>query len=198
MRGSLPPSIVLEVLKITEGEMELRDQTRELEQARTALEDTLYLEQAELLADHQDDLALRTELVIEKILELPDAEQEFGQELEQLGAAGAAMDDALAILDRPSTGPAAIAAETEAIEHLLRARRSSGGGGGGGSSPGRSAAGGAATASALALAGRSNGESDTVGERGVAMATGAARSNVPEEFRDGLDRFFEAIEDRGE
>ena len=33
----MPPSIILEVLKITEAEMELRDATREAEQAREAL-----------------------------------------------------------------------------------------------------------------------------------------------------------------
>jgi len=112
---------------------------------------------AKAFAVTQQGLTDRTDAVIETIIELPNGEQDFKKEIAQLTNAANAMNDAEEILETPNTGPEAIAAETEAIEWLLMAKRSGGGGGGGGGSPGNgNRNGGSSSASALALLGRSD------------------------------------------
>jgi hypothetical protein len=106
------------------------------------------------------------------------------------------MKDAYMILDKPETGPTAIAAETEAIELLLEARRQppGGGGGGGGSNPGGGGGAASASSSALADIGPGSDASATIGERAAAQATGKAGRELPEEFKTGLDAYFNALE----
>ena len=191
----MPPSIVLEVLKITEAEMELRDLTREVEQARSALEESALDARTRALADEQEDIVFRTETVIEKIEELPDGSSTFDKELKILAAAQGAMEEAYELLDDGLTGPQTIEAETEAIELLLQSRRAGKGGGGGGSSPG-GGGGGTDGASALALAGRSSGAGERVEERDVRRTTARTISRIPIEFQEALDRYFEALEGR--
>jgi len=193
----LPPSVILEVLKITEAEMELRDATREAEQAREARAAEQITAAAGPLAEEQEDPALRTENVIQDIRELPEGEFEFEGEIQMLRGARAAMDEAFVLLDDELTGPTTIAAETEAIELLLRTRRSGGaGGGGGGSTPGSGGNGGTEATSALALAGRAIGAKDEVEERDVDRSTSRTASKIPAEFVEILDRYFDALEGR--
>ena len=99
------------------------------------------------------------------------------------------------MLARPETGPEAIAAETEAIELLLQARRINpkGGGGGGGGSPG-GGGGGEADQSALALIGAGSERDAKTEVRSVGQATGGSGSGFPAEFRSGLDAYFGALE----
>ena len=105
------------------------------------------------------------------------------------------MDDAEAILAEHDTGAPAIGAETEAIEWLLRAKRAGSGGGGGGSDPGGGSRSGANySASALALLGNSKEKEAKVIDRETNQATGKSGRELPEEFRAGLDRYFEALE----
>ena len=66
---------------------------------------------------------MRVDKVIERIGQLPDAESEFAYEINLLGKVAGVMGEATGILARPETGSEAIAAETEAIELLLRSRR---------------------------------------------------------------------------
>lgn len=193
----MPPSVILEVLKITEAEMELRDATREAEQAREARAAEQITAAAGRLAEEQEDLVLRTENVIQDIRELPEGEFEFEGEIQMLRGARAAMDEAFVLLDDELTGPTTIAAETEAIELLLRTRRSGGaGGGGGGSTPGSGGNGGTEATSALALAGRAIGAKDEVEERDVDRSTSRTASKIPAEFVEVLDRYFDALEGR--
>ncbi len=193
-KSSLPPSIVLEVLQILEGEVNLREETRVAEQAKPALESSDYGAQAVKLSGTQKELAGRVEKVTEKIRALPDAEQEFGKEIALLGQVGTVMDDATGILVRPETGNPAVAAETEAIELLLKSKRiNPKGGGGGGSSPG----GGRDRHDAGLGPGAPGGwpEREEVKEdHGVSQATGDAGPSLPEEFRTGLDEYFNRLE----
>ncbi len=107
------------------------------------------------------------------------------------------MDEATEILARPETGPAAIGAETEAIELLLQSKQiNPRGGGGGGSSPG-GGGGGDTLDSALALLGAGCNEKEVREERDVGQATGADGSTLPEEFRAGLDQYFNRLERDG-
>ena len=193
----MPPSIILEVLKITEAEMELRDATREAEQAREARTAEQITTVAGPLAEEQEDLVFRTDNVIQDIRELPEGEFEFEREIQMLRGARAAMDEAFVLLDDELTSAPTVAAETEAIELLLRSRRSGGaGGGGGGSTPGSGGNGGTDATSALALAGRAIGANEEVEERDVDRSTSRTASRIPAEFIEVLGRYFDALEGR--
>ncbi|MEZ6060557.1 MAG: hypothetical protein R3C19_09365 [Planctomycetaceae bacterium] len=193
----MPPSIILEVMRILEGEMDLRDETRSLEQARAAIEPDQFHDRANGQSKTQDDLHSRTQNVIRDIRAIPDGDQKFVKEINIITQAAAAMNDATGILKRPDTGPEAIAAETEAIELLLQAKRSNpnGGGGGGGATPG-GGGGGTTDEAALALLGPGSNRNATIEERGVRQMTGKTQDALPAEFRDGLDAFFNAVESR--
>jgi len=192
---SLPPSIVLEVMRILEGEMDLREETRSLEQVRENLKAVAYMDKAELQAETQRKLYNRAVNVVMDISALPLGEQKFGKEMQMITAAGAAMSDATDILGRPDTGREAIAAETEAIELLLQAKRANpkSGGGGGGSNPGGGGTGDTDRV-ALELYGPGADPLAQIEARGVQQSTGTTNDQVPAEFRDGIDAFFNALE----
>ena len=172
--------------------MDLRELTREAERARALEGPSEHRELATRLASEQVDLLDRTHAVVDAILDLPNG-REFGQALRNLSNAAMAMDDARVHLEQLTTGPKAVAAETEAIEHLLTTRRGGGGGGGGGSSPGGGTAGEGAELPALALVGRSGETSGLVEEREVSSTTARAGVEPPPELRESLDRYFERL-----
>jgi hypothetical protein len=194
-KGSLPPSIVLEVLQILEGEMNLREETRVGEQARPSLTADNYKQEAVKLAKTQDGLRDRVTKVVARIRQLPDAEADFAKELHLLGAVAGVMEEARDILAQPNTGKAAIGAETEAIELLLQSKRFNpkGGGGGSGSNPG-GGGGGTTHDSALTLLGSGVNAKEVREDRGISQATGERGSTLPEEFRAGLDEYFNRLE----
>jgi hypothetical protein len=190
----LPPSIVLEVLQILEGEVNLREQTRVAQQARAAMETKEHERQAHQLADTQKGLRERDDKVIDRIKQLPNGDEEFAYEIDLLGKVSTVMGEATEILGRPETGSQAIAAETEVIELLLRSKRiNPKGGGGGGANPG---GGGSGTThdSAMALLGGGVNPKEVREDRGVSQATGESGAVLPEEFRAGLDEYFNRLE----
>jgi hypothetical protein len=105
------------------------------------------------------------------------------------------MDEAAGILARAETGRPAIAAETEAIELLLQSQfgGGAGGGGGGGNSPG-GGAGGSTRDSALARLGDGVNARARLEAPEEDQAVGRSGRVLPEEFRDGLDAYFNAFE----
>jgi hypothetical protein len=182
-------------MKILTAEINLREETRTVQQAQPQLASEAFAQQARELAKTQLKLLDRTDIVIEKIRDLPEGDEKFAKEIAQLTNAVNAMGDAETILRKPDTGAPAIAAETEAIEWLLQAKRSGSGGGGGGGSPGGGHRSGAdLTSAALALLGESREAQATTVERDTRQATGKAGRVLPDEFRAGLDRYFEALE----
>lgn len=190
---SLPPSIVLEVLQILESEVNLRDETRVAQQAMSALEEQKYKETATGLSETQDELGKRVAKVIDRIIELPNSQQHFGKELNLLAAVNKVMDEATSILAQPETGAPAIAAQTEAIELLLQSKRiNPKGGGGGGASPGGGGS-GTTSDSALALLGKGTNQKEVREDRGVTQSTGETGTALPEEFRRGLDQYFNRL-----
>jgi hypothetical protein len=193
-KSSLPPALVLEALQILEGEINLREETRVAEQAKPALLADQHKLQGLRLSSTQKGLGTRTDKLIEKILELPDAESEFGYEIALLGKVSEVMAEATEILGRPETGNPAIAAETEAIELLLQSKRiNPKGGGGGGSTPG-GGGNGKTLDSALALFGGGVNDKEVREDRGISQVTGDAGPSLPEEFRAGLDEYFNRLE----
>jgi hypothetical protein len=196
-KGSLPPSIVLEAMQILEAEVNLREETRVAEQARAALAADDFGKRAGVLQKTQSGLTKRVVDLTQRIRELPDGEADFAKEIDLLGQVEAAMNDADEILGRPDTGSQAIAAETEAIELLLQSKRiNPNGGGGGGSSPG-GGGGGSTTDSALALIGSGLNDKEVREDHAVSQATGETGSALPEEFRAGLDEYFNRLERGG-
>lgn len=195
-RSSLPPSVVLEALQILEAEVNLREETRVVEQARKALESAEYGRQAGKLSTTQKGLGERVVKLVQRIRELPDGDKEFGKEIALLGQVASVMSEATEILGRPETGPTAIAAETEAIELLLQSKRiNPKGGGGGGSSPGGGGT-GSTNDSALAMVGGGVNDKEVREDRGISQATGESGPSLPEEFRAGLDEYFNRLERR--
>jgi hypothetical protein len=190
---SLPPSIVLEVLQILEAEINLREETRVAEQAKAAIKTEEHEETAQSLATIQSEIDDRVVKVIARIRELTDATKHFRKELAMLGQVDNVMAEASQILAQGETGPSAIAAETEAIELMLRSKRiNPKGGGGGGASPG-SGGGGNTVDSALALVGKGRNQKEVRQERGVTQTTGETGTVLPEEFRHGLDQYFSRL-----
>ena len=196
-KQSLPPSLILEVLQVLEAEINLREETRVTQQAKPALKLPDFASAADKLSGTQLKLRDRTTKVVEAIHDLPDSETEFGYEMNLLTQVAAVMDEAGDILARPETGNPAIAAETEAIELLLKSKRiNPKGGGGGGNSPGGGGK-GTTNDSALALLGGGVNEKEVREDHGVQQATGETGPVLPEEFRAGLDEYFNRIERRG-
>jgi len=164
------------------------------EQARPALAAEEHKQQATKLSGTQAELKVRIEKVIERIRELPDAESNFGKEIKLLGTVAGVMNETTEILARPETGAPAIAAETEVIELLLQSKKiNPKGGGGGGANPG-GGGGGTTQDSALSLVGGGANDKEVREDRGISQATGDAGPSLPEEFRAGLDEYFNRLE----
>lgn len=199
---NLPPEIIVRVLRVINREIKLREETREVEQARKALNNDEYYERSEALSDTQYDLAEETREIASEIRLLPEVNTGFIQrELAKVAGAAEVMDEAETILARPETGNEAIAAITEAIEILLSVKREpntpSGGGGGNTPGGGGSAKGLASILSALRLKGMGD-DSGTafIEKRSPKQATGKTGRVLPEEFRQGLDAYFNVLEGR--
>ena len=175
-------------MKIINEEVGLRDETRNLKQAQGGLKPEEWKTATGELWATQKGITTRTDAVLEKIRELPDADS-FRKEMMQLENAGRAMTDAEALLEEQKANGETIAAETEAIEWLLLAKRSGGGGGGGNNAGNGARNGGRFSGSALAqLGGSQEGNAKQI-QRSTRQATGKAGKELPEEFRYGLDRY---------
>ena len=196
---SLPPEIVLKVMQALRDEMQLRDETRELQNVRRALAPEKFTHDAHGLGDRQGEVETHVRDAADDILALPEGGGKFGKELKLLDAVTAVMGDTHGILDTPETGPRAVGAETEAIELLLQAKRNSpkGGGGGGGSDPGHGGTADSVSMGALAELGPGADAQSAVTVRPVAQATGRAGKEFPDEFKSGLDAYFNLLEGKG-
>lgn len=192
---SLPPEIVLKVMQSLRDEMKLRDETRELENAKGALDTDEHTKRSYRLSGEQSRIAVQTQSAFDDILRLPGGALKFGKELQLLGAVRHVMDEVVGVLDKPDTGAPAIAAETEAIELLLQTKRQNpSGGGGGGSDPGGGGTAAAASSTALAELGEGADATAESEVRSVGQATGRAGKEFPEEFKVGLDAYFNQLE----
>ena len=187
---NLPPEIVLEVMRIIDREIQLREETREVEQAKEALTADEYSERSIELYDTQITLTEDTHEVAAQISLLPNAQEPLIQrQLGKVTQAAAVMSEVEDILAEPNTGPEAIAAITEVIEILLQTRRIP-------NAP-MVTTGPAATASALMLLGLGDDSGRAfIENRSPRQATGKAGRVLPEEFRQGLDAYFNTLEGR--
>ena len=196
---NLPPEIIVKILRLINREIQLREETREAEQAKNALTDDKYYERSEALSDIQYEIAEDTHEVAREISLLDNANEPLiRQQLAKVSRAADVMDEAESILAEPNTGPKAIAAISEVIEILLETQRmpNTPGGGSGGESPGGGSGGLAAIVSALRLMGGVGDDTGTafIEKRSPKQATGKAGRVLPEEFRQGLDAYFNVLE----
>ena len=193
---SLPPEVVLEAMLILEAETNLREETRVAEQVRPTLDAEAFKARAGGLAAAQQGLAERVGGIVEK-LDMPDGPLRFDEEIRLFEQAEAVMAEARGILAGPDTGRRAIAAETEVIELLLQSQFGGGGGGGGGGgsggSPGGGGTGGTRNAALARLGEGVNSQARTEAPE-EDQAIGKSGSVLPDEFRDGLDAYFNAFE----
>ena len=213
---NLPPEIVLEAMQILEAETNLREETRVAEQRRAGLASDAFTTLAGGLAETQTALARRVGGMIDKLADMPDGPVRFDEAIQRMErdllpaadkpprfareirlfeAVEGVMDEAAGILARSDTGRRAIAAETEAIELLLQSQfgGGGGGGGGGGNSPG-GGGGGSTRDSALARLGGGVNARARLEAPEEDQAVGRSGRVLPEEFRDGLDAYFNAFE----
>ncbi|MDG2384467.1 MAG: hypothetical protein P8N76_22555 [Pirellulaceae bacterium] len=182
-------------MKILEQEISLRDETRAEEQTRDALTAETYTNRVLPLAQTQVELSTRLSQVLASIQGLPDGITLFAKELALLTRAEAVMKEVTTLLIQPETGAPTLAAETEVIELLLQSKRvNPKSGGGSGSKPGRGRN-GTTEQSALALLGTGAEKNAAAVERDVNQATGSTGTELPAEFRSGLDAYFGALEE---
>lgn len=195
---SLPPEIVLKVMKALRDEMSLRDETRELENAKAAVAEGVHAKASRDLGSKQYGIEANVRGAFDDIQRLPQGNEKFGRELKLLGAVMQVMTEAAGLLDQPETGAPTIAAETEAIELLLQAKRQNPkGGGGSGANPGGGGTAESASESALADLGAGGDAGSNVEARPVGQSTGKAGRELPEEFKTGLDAYFNKLESGG-
>lgn len=195
-KDSLPPKMILEMLKILEAEVNLREETRVAGQSQNAVTNEQHAKESSRLESVQREIRNRTNALADDIVQLPEADKNFEAEIKILGAVSTVMDEARALLEFGDVGSKTIAAQTEAIELLLQSRRINpkGGGGGGGSNPGTGGT-GSTQDSALALIGNGINQLEKREHRDVGQATGQnVGKEFPEEFRAGLDAYFESLE----
>jgi uncharacterized membrane protein YgcG len=193
---SLPPELVLRIMKALNDEMQLRDETREMESTRPVFSPDVYASKVRPLEYTQTDIRERLDEVVADIDALPGGANQFGREIQLLSHVSDIMRQAHAVLARPDTGPEVIAAQTEAIELLLQSKRNQSGGGGGGSSGGSGSSPSSGGGSNLSDIGP-GGNASTPGTEGgsdAEQATGKAGRELPEEFRRGLDTYFNQLE----
>ncbi len=192
---SLPPSVVLDALRLLEGQVNLREQTRVADQRSKAIDQLERLKEGDRLAVAQDKLDDKANEILNRITELPESATKFEKEIRMFEQIDGWMVDSANRLRKPDTGREEMALQTEIIESLLKSKRINpkGGGGGSGGTPGGGGQ-GEAVDSALALLGIGTNFKEVRETREVEQSTGVSGNVLPEEYRKGLDKYFEQIE----
>ena len=185
---NLPPEIILEVLRIIDREMQLREEAREWGQLDETGND--YRERGARLSEIQTELSETTRDLATRIWELPEADQ-WQNAINKLTAAATVMDEVRGRFDRLESGPATIAAITEVIEILLQAGRVP-------NAPMVVNAPPTTTPALLLMGLGDDSRQANVQVRAPGQATGKAGRELPAEYRRGLDAYLNALETRAE
>ena len=189
----LPASIVLEIMRLVESEMNLRDETRDFDRSRAAIDpreqkqrnDGLTIYQMSVIEDALDTLG--------DINAIPGADAYFTRPLGMLGAAVQSMHEASGMLFEGDAGTLTLAAESAAIEALLASGRTDPQApDGAGDAPGEGPDGSESLGNGLAFLEKyQSDQTDTWenNERDPGVDHHAQNSQIPERFRSGLDSF---------
>lgn len=194
----MSPAIVLDVMKILEKEIGLREETRSTQTMKDAVDVTEFLKRAKSLATTQQEIADMNRATLKAITDLEEAKGlSFPTEKGMLRSVGTVMQEVQGLLEDGQMGPPTIAAETQIIELLLKVQRKQPpkkkSKGGGGSQPG-SGGEGDTEESALALIGRGAEAQAQRVERTTEQTSGAVTAGYPAEYRSGLDIYFSELE----
>lgn len=193
---SVPPTVILEMLRVLEEEVNLREATRVTENARESIPREEHEQKSRELSDTQRELQTRVSDVITKLNELVEQDGEYGQEIALFNQVVLVMEEAALMLQAANTGSETIAAETEIIELLLKSSRINpkAGGGGSAANPGQGGS-GTTEESALALVGTGINRNEQREARDITQSTGETGRSLPEEYRGGLDAYFSRLEE---
>jgi len=185
---NLPPEIILEVVRLIHQEIELREETRELDHARHALHKEEITERSEALGQTQSGMATQARHLREDIKALPKAGHPMMQKhMQKLTEAAIVMDEVVMHLSNEQTGSETIAAISEVIEILLETGRV----------PNTTTVtkANATQTPALLLMGIGDDALDAyIEERVPGQATGRSGRELPAEYRQGLDAYLSALE----
>jgi hypothetical protein len=192
----VPADVVLEVARILEAEVNLREETRIGEQTRKDLPAPAFAGLGRKLGAVQDQLAKRTVRLLRRLLEEEDAHRNFPHEIILLEQVEKVMGEASSLLSTPDTGPKAIAAETMVIEMLLKWKSAVVPSRDGSDSRPDPDGGESGTTNALAelLAGQGNGTNGVSEHVEKGHTIGQSGRVLPDEFRSGLDAYFNRFE----
>ena len=184
---------MLEVLQILEGEVNLREETRVAEQARPALKADEHKTGRQAVPIAERARGSRREGDASGSASCPTPRTSSAKEIALLGrfdGHGRSGGDPGPARDRQP----AIGAETEAIELLLQSKRINPKAGGGGGADPRRRRHRHDHDSALALLGGGVNDKEVREDQGVSQTTGESGPALPEEFRAGLDEYFNRLE----
>lgn len=194
---AMPPALILAMLKVLEGEVNLREATRVEEQAKAAVDAKTRRDSVLALNTRQGELQSEVTDLVVQLSEMPGGATRFGTELGLLTEVSIVMSEVIDLLAADETGSRTMAAETEIIELMLKSSRinpqTSAGGGSASSDPGGGST-GTTDQAALALLGGSFNQSERREYRDVSQSTGETGRELPQEYRGGLDLYFEKIE----
>jgi len=224
---NLTPEIILQVMRIINSEIELREETRELDQAIGAIDQETYEQRGAELSATQAELATKSRALAEQIKAMPNAPDHADEtlareikaltekgglegealakriewltgrtklgkrvlqgQIDKLTKAATVMDEVQALLARPATGPPTIAAIVEVLEILLETHRLP-------NAPMIVKAPPAITSALMLMGLGDDGSKASIENRAPGQATGKTGRKLPEEFRAGLDVYFDALE----
>ena len=198
-KGSLPPSIVLEVLQILEAEVNLREETRVTQQARGGPV-RRGLRQAGPQAGRRPEGVARPgrEAVNERIQEIPDSEQDFAYEMGLLAKVDQVMGEAEgdprhARNRQPRDGRRDRGDRTPAQDPRGSTRRAAAEA----AVPHQEAEeAGPRPIRRSHLLGTGVNQKEVREDHAISQSTGETGPTLPEEFRAGLDEYFNRLERR--
>ncbi|MEM0925649.1 MAG: hypothetical protein AAGJ83_06400, partial [Planctomycetota bacterium] len=193
-KRSMPPQAILEVLRLLEAEVELREETRKTERAKSIMSDQDHMQSSIALSETQDLLRDRLDKVVDDLSSQPQGQLHFATEMEVLSAGVQAMADAAEMLVSRETGPPAIAAETEAIELLLQSRKINPEPSSSGSSLSSQTEGTDQAAMQLIEDALNPLAQQRVNE--TRTTTSRTREGIPERYRESVREFFERLDRR--
>ena len=207
---NLTHEIVLEVLRVINREIELREETRELHQTVPLAERDEngnpkprkqgekeepewfadYNKRAAGLSKTQQELAATSRNLVEQIKKLPRADHPkiLGQ-IAKLTEAAKIMDEVEDLLDKPDTSPTTVAAIQHAIETLLAAGRLP-------NAPMIAKVPPSSTPALMLMGLGDGGSKVSIEKRAPGQGTGKTGRKLPAEFRAGLDVYLNKLEGR--
>ncbi len=195
------PALIFGLMRARVQEESLREETRALEERKASAKPEEHGKLAGALAAKQDTLSKD----VVKLKEKSKGDPKIDKFLDQISGV---MDETTGLLRKPETGSETVAAQTVVVEAIAKALEGSKKKGGKqqqqamqkmmemmgmmpGGQPGQGQEGAGGKAGSYTGAGGGDGEAGSV-KKGAGVTTG-----LPEEYRDAIEAFFNASEEKG-